>query len=396
MRDALGAQGAVVDTAHRGTIVPSASPRTDTGSLPGLGVPPPLRKPAADAAEAGAHSAAPAAPEAATPADEQPAAPKPQPKPEPVATIVAKPAPVAVAAPREAKSSLFADPDSPIVFATAKSKAAPASAAKATKASALFGDSDDEEVSLFKPRAAPPKAEAAPQAVRKPSLFEDSEGEEEPAAAPPPAGKQELPAPAVDAAADATPALADSAPVVAAPAARAHAAAAPARGILDFGALRASDVRRQVVTRRAARATPAGGGIGETEEDAMEQARFEALSAKHAADAQKQLDELPVSALEEEEDVALLEAPASKAAAVLSTPAAALTKVATPAPEAQDSLFADDAAPEVMRDGLRACTSGCPLTHWCRAGRRGCPRAVAAGLAEPNAGRVVAAGTRPG
>ncbi len=349
MRDALGAQGAVVDTAHRGAIIPSASPRTDTGSLPGLGVPPPLRKPAAAAdAEAGAHAAAPAAPEAATPAYERPAAPKPQPKPEPVAAVVAKPAPVAVAAPREAKSSLFADPDSPIVFATAKSKAAPASAAKATKASALFGDSDDEEVSLFKPRVAPPaQAEAAPQAVRKPSLFEDSEGEEEPAAAPPPAGKQELPAPAVDAAADATPALADGAPVVAAPAARAPAAPAPARGILDFGALRAYDVMCSAPGRDAARATSAGGGIGETEEDALEQARFEALSAKHVADAQKQLDELQVSALEEEDEVALLEAPATKAAAVLSTPAAALAKVSTPAPEAQDSLFADDAAPEV-------------------------------------------------
>jgi hypothetical protein len=120
--------------------------------------------------------------------------------------------------------------------------------------------------------------------------------------------------------------------------------------------------------RDAARATSAGGGIGETEEDALEQARFEALSAKHAADALKQLDELQVSALEDEDEVALLEAPAAKSA----TPAAALAKVSASAPEAQDSLFADDAAPEVNAR-WPACTSGFPLTHWCPRRTTGLP-----------------------
>ena len=307
VRQALGA-------AATGATTP---PRPNTGSLPAAGVrpvrhadgvaAPPSPQPAADAGVASGDG-----PPAEAAAAQGAAAPS---------AVAAAPAKVH----KPVKPALFQEPDdeAALEFGAKAAKAAkPAKAAGGgSKAAVLFGDDDDEDESaLFKARA---KAKAAPPAAsaRKKSLFEDDD-------------EADGAAPAAPAAAAAPPVAEAAAPAqqpAPAPASR-PAPAAPARGILDFGAsaqLTCFFSKTAAADSRAPPASLAGGGIGETEEDAREQALFASNSVRHTAEAQRQLQDLALdaSALEAEE-------------AQLDARLAALAAAAPPAPTAAPAVAA--------------------------------------------------------
>jgi hypothetical protein len=369
VRTALGA-------AQGGAAAPTGVTKLpNIGSFPALRVPTLERKPGGDAGAASA--GLPAAPTAAAPA----ASEKPHwllsgkrpadedrggPPCDPAAALAAAslaPAPVVAPKAAAAKSApLFADADSPPAFAAPKPKGA--GSGPAPKPPALFADcgSDDDEASLFKPRAssqrAPLPAAAAPvraAASRKPALFEDSDGEDgADAALPGTAAVQsavtpDAQAPEVAAQGAPAPALRDAAPTT--------------KSILDFGARRNPQCWHRRARACRTRLTPArsaflaGGGIGETEEDAREQALFASASVRHTVDAQKHLESLRDAAQEAEKDADELDAgfaalgPSSLKPASAAPAAAQSAAPAVPV-NASQRLFDDDPE-EVRSSGTR-------------------------------------------
>jgi hypothetical protein len=248
VRAALGA-------AQGGAAAPTGVTKLpSTGSFPAMRVPTLERKPGGDASAVAARPAAATAAAGAPAASEKPhwllSGERPAgedrgaPLPDPAAALAAaSPAPAAVVAPKAAAAKsapLFADPDSPPAFAASKPKGAGSS--PAPKRPALFADtgSDDDEASLFKPRAssqrAPAPAAAAPvrAAARKPALFEDSDDDDADAALPGTAAARRTATQSAVATDAQAPAGAAQSSAASAP----HAAAPSTKSILDFGARR--------------------------------------------------------------------------------------------------------------------------------------------------------------